>query len=556
MDVRERPDAPILGGSGASARSEAPRRAKEPGGAGGSLEDRAAGALERAVENLLRRQAPEGCWCAELEGDSILESEYILTKWIIGEEADPRLPGIASYLRRLQREDGAWGQYPGGEVGGGKLDLSATVKGYFALKLMGDDPHAPHMARARDLILAHGGAAMANTFSKFYLAALGQIRYDAVPIIPPQIIYLPRWSYFHMTKVSAWTRTMIAPLSIVSMHRPVRRLPPGLGIDELYPDERTRHSLTRTGHSRSPFWTNLFLLADWNLKLLDRFRLLPLREQALERMTDWLLQRSRGSDGPGAIFPPLVYLLIALVACRRFPPNHPVVRDTVRHLDNYMIHGLDGTPRNRAEDASDETIRLQPCESVVWDTGIAAYALANAGLDARHPAMRRCADWLVSKECREPADWVANVKGPVEPSGWYFEYRNPWYPDVDDTVMVAMALRRIGTPDGIAASERSARWVLAMQNEDGGWSAFDRTRDRPLLEYVPFADHNAMQDPSCADITGRALESLGQLGFGAGHPAVQGALEYRKRTATPGEGCWYGRWGVNYIYGTYQVLVG
>lgn len=512
--------------------------------------------LDAAIDHLLSLQHDDGHWCAELEGDSILQSEYILMMWILGLEKDARLPKIANYLRSQQRSDGSWGQYPGGQLGGGKFDLSATVKGYFALKLMGDSPDAPHMARARQLVRSGGGAEMINTFSKFYLAALGQVRYNAVPIIPPQIIFLPKWCYFHMSKVAAWTRTMIAPLSIVTMRKPLRTLPKQLGIDELFTDESRRHRLFATGLSKSPFWTNLFLWLDSYLKLLDAMRLLPLRERGVKRMEEWLLKRCEKSDGPGAIFPPVVYILIAFVKGLGYPLDHPVVKDNLRHLDNYMIHGRNGKPRGKPEDAADDTIHLQPCESPMWDTGIAAYALANAGLDMNHPAVRKCSDFLVKKECREFfGDWKDNVDINLEPSGWYFEYNNPWYIDADDTVMIMMALQRIGAPDGIAAAQRGAKVALAMQNDDGGWAAFDKTTHRQILEYVPFADHNAMQDPSCADITGRTLEGLGNLGHKLDHPAVQRALVYLKKSQEP-EGCWYGRWGINYIYGTYQVLVG
>lgn len=503
------------------------------------LAQRVRPALDRAVANLLGQQAPDGYWCAELEGDSILESEYILLKWIIEEENDPRLPLIANYLRSLQRpEDGAWIQYPGAAP-----DLSATVKAYFALKLMGDSPNAPHMAKARRLIHKLGGAERCNSFTKFYLAALGQISYDAVPSIPPEIVFLPKWFYFHLHKVSAWTRTMITPLSIVVAHRPMRKLPPELGIDELYLDQRLRHRLLPNTNAHRT-WSKVFLSLDRLLKLIDRAGMTPLRRRALERIEEWLIEHTDRSDGLGAIFPPMVYILIAL-RCRGYPPDHPVVRDAHRHLDGLMIHDL-----------AKNQIRIQPCLSPIWDTGIAAYALTEAGLDRNHPAMRACANWLVSKECRQPGDWMANVKEAVEPSGWYFEFNNGFYPDVDDTAMVAMALRRIGGEDALAAARRGIRWILAMQNEDGGWAAFDRgAHKRPLLEYVPFADHNAIQDPSCPDITGRTLECLGHHGFLPDHPAVAKAIQFLKEQQEP-DGCWYGRWGVNYIYGTWQVLCG
>lgn len=516
-------------------------------------------ALDRGIEHLLSLQNEDGYWCAELEGDSILQSEYILMKWIIGEEDDPRLPKITNYLREQQRPDGAWAQYPEGQLGGGKCDISATVKGYFCLKLMGDDPEAPHMVNARERILEHGGAERINTFSKYYLAALGQVSYQAVPIIPPpQVVYLPKWFYFHLDKVSAWSRTMIIPLAVLTAIKPVRKLPPDKHIDELFKNPKLRHKLLSTGFGKSKFWTQFFMSLDGVLKFLEKTGPLKIgQRRAIKWMENWMLEHCRESDGPGAIFPPIVYLIIVLRTCLGYRQDHPIVRDQHKHLENYMIYGRNGSSRNRPEDApdDDQTIHIQPCESPVWDTGIAAYALTDAGMDVTHPAMKRCADWLRSKEVKLRGDWASNLPLHVEPGGWFFEFNNPWYPDVDDTVMVSMALKRMGGQTNLEAADRGVAWVLAMQNDDGGWAAFDKTRDRPLYDCVPFADHNAMQDPSCPDITGRTLECLGWHGFTVEHPAVQRAIRYIQKEQTP-EGCYFGRWGVNYIYGTWQSIGG
>ena len=504
---------------------------------------RAAAALEAGVQRLLAAQEPEGFWCAELEGDSILQSEYILLKWIVEQEDDPRLPKIANYLRKQQRpEDGAWVQYPGA-----KPDLSATVKAYFALKLMGDDINAPHMVKARQLVRRLGGAERCNTYSKFYLAALGQMHYDSVPVVPPEMVLLPKWFYFHLDKVSAWSRTMIMPLAIVSHYRPVRNLPEPLSIMELYTNHDYLHRPFVEFDKKLLSWKNLFLSVDKILKVYHRVKFKPLRNPALRRIEKWILRRARPTraDGLGAIFPPMVYIIIAF-RCLGYDDNDPRVQEAWRQLDRLMID--DG-----------DSIRLQPCFSPVWDSGIALYALDEAGVKAsREPQVRKAVDWLVSKECRRPGDWKANVKGEVEPSGWYFEFNNAHYPDVDDTAMVAMALHRAanGTvPQAAMAAKRGARWILAMQNDDGGWAAFDRTSSRPILEHVPFADHNAIQDPSCPDITGRTIECLSHMGYTLEHAAMRKAVEFLKNTQEP-EGCWFGRWGVNYIYGTWQALCG
>jgi squalene-hopene/tetraprenyl-beta-curcumene cyclase len=510
-----------------------------PDTSGTTLESQTRHALSRATDCLVQLQNDTGFWCGELEGDSILQSEYILLKFIIEHENDPRLPKIAEYLRRQQRDsDGAWVQYPGG-----RPDLSATVKAYFALKLMGDGIDAPHMKKARSLILELGGAERCNTYSKFYLAALGQMHYDSIPVIPPEVVLLPKWFYFHLDKVSAWSRTMIMPLAVVSSYRPIRQLPEPQGIMELYSNHDYLHRPFCEFDKQLLSWKNLFLAIDKGLKIIEKTKLKPLRRNALQRIEQWILKRSDGrrSDGLGAIFPPMVYIIIAL-RCLGYSMEDPRVKEAVQQLDRLMIE-------------DEDCIRLQPCFSPIWDTGIATYALCEAGFDQDREPMSRAVNWLVSKECRRFGDWKANVPQLVEPSGWYFEFNNSYYPDVDDTAMVTMALLCSGCPQGRPSADRGIDWILAMQNDDGGWAAFDRTISRPILEYIPFADHNAIQDPSCPDIAGRTLECLGHSGIQPDHPAVQKALHFIEFEQEP-EGCWFGRWGVNYIYGTWQVVCG
>lgn len=516
------------------------RRSADIQSAPRSFEERLKNSRDAAVAALLQRQDQEGWWCAELEGDSILQSEYILLKFIIHQEDDARLPKIATYLREQQRQsDGAWIQYPGS-----RPDLSATVKGYLALKLMGDDPQAPHMVQARELILRLGGAERCNTYSKFYLAALGQMPWDSVPAVPPEFILAPKWFFFHIDKVSAWTRTMIMPLSIVSHYRPVREISEEQGIRELYSDPVFFHKPKVGEYDKQIFtWKNFFLMVDWWMKRWERTKMLPFRQLALRRVEQWILKHTdpARADGMGAIFPPMVYNLIAF-RLLGYDPEGEFLTEAQRQLDRFMIE-------------EDDSIRLQPCFSPVWDTGIGLYALTEAGLRADRADIAAACQWLLSKECREPGDWVANVKGPVEPSGWYFEFNNAFYPDVDDTAMVTMALIRSGCEEAKDAVRRAHQWILAMQNDDGGWAAFDRTCHRPLLEAIPFADHNAMQDPSCPDITGRVLESLGHGGYRIDHPAVRRAVEFLKMRQEE-DGSWFGRWGVNYIYGAWEVLCG
>ena len=348
-----------------------------------------------------------------------------------------------------------------------------------------------------------------------------------------------------MTKVSAWTRTMILPLSIVTSLRPERKLPKALGIDELYLSKIDRNRLTSTIDAPA-LWSAFFFTVDAAMKIAHRFGGTPVRKMAIRRAVDWILERAgqdapAPTDGLGAIFPPMVYVQIALQACG-MPRDQPQLQRAERELDAFFIE-------------EDGMIRIQPCFSPVWDTGIGLFALADCGLTDEHEPARRAGQWLLSKECRFVGDWVDNLSGQVEPAGWYFEYNNTWYPDCDDTVMVAMALKRIGGEANREAARRGVDWTLAMQNADGGWAAFDKTTHRPILEYIPFADHNAMQDPSCPDITGRVLECLAWHDYSVEDAPVRRAVEFIRSRQEP-EGCFFGRWGVNYIYGTWQAVIG
>ncbi|MBC7835739.1 MAG: squalene--hopene cyclase [Phycisphaerales bacterium] len=589
-------------------------------------------ALDRAVAALLDKQHDDrpwgatgtesgrgvsaGHWCAELEGDSILSSEYLLMKWILGQE-EGDAPGaggahrgagrptrddlhlLANHLRMTQglhaRVDvgghppspsegtslAGWGQYPGSPV-----DLSATVKAYFALKLMGDPPAAAHMRAARDLVLSMGGAENINTFSMFYLACLGQVSWDACPAIPAQIVLLPRCSPFHLDKVAAWTRTMILPLAICAATRPVRRLPAGLGIDELFVSHHARSRLNKRIDRGEPLnWSNAFLVIDRLLKLAARAGVMPLQEYSKRLAERWLVERMNPetTEGLGAIFPPMVYAQIALKSLG-YERWHPVIRDAEAQLDAFIVRPPVPPASTVPTEPARAHLRIQPCFSPVWDTGIALYALTETGLNIGNSAeVRVCCRWLLDRQVRRNGDWVRNLRPEdrgiqlgVDGAAWAFEYRNDWYPDVDDTAMAAKALWRAADRvarhgassgrDDAAGLDRlagecrrtarlAARWMLAMQNDDGGWAAFDRTKDRPWMEAVPFADHNAMQDPSCADITGRVLEALITCGVARESEAVRSAVRYVLGHQQP-EGCWWGRWGVNYVYGTWQAVGG
>jgi squalene-hopene/tetraprenyl-beta-curcumene cyclase len=379
--------------------------------------------VRSGISALRELQRSDGHWCGLLQGDSILESEYLLMKFILGQEDEPMRDGsgretlerIAAGLRRQQRSDGTWGQYPGSA-----MDLNATVKAYFALKLMGDDPYSGSMQAAREAVLASGGAERINTFSNFYLACLGQVSWNAIPSIPPEIIWLPRWFYFNMSKVSAWTRTMILPLALVTAVRPTRTLPRDRCIDELFVDQRERHRLS-SGADTPPFWSGVFGLADRGLKAAHRLGSSPFRRMAIRACLNWILRRASqdgqsATDGLGAIFPPMVYIQIALHGLG-WDRGDPVLQRAEQDLDAFFVE---------KSDEAGNWIMIQPCFSPVWDTGYALYALTACGLMEGDPSVDAATTWLLEKECTFRGDWAVDVDLPPDASAWYFEYHNAW----------------------------------------------------------------------------------------------------------------------------------
>jgi squalene-hopene/tetraprenyl-beta-curcumene cyclase len=484
---------------------------------------------------LLDRQNDQGYWVGELEGDTILESEYVLMMAYLGRHTEEVCVKACRYLMDQERAEGGWAIYPGGP-----FDLGASVKAYYALKLIGIPITDPVMVRNREAILAAGGAHYCNSFTRFYLALLGQIGYEDTPCVPPELLAVPSWMPFSLSAMSSWTRTIVVPLSIISALKPVRTLPEVLGIPELF-----RHDLPRPSRrtKRLVSWENFFLTVDRGLKLVEKAIPESWRRPGVRAAHRWMLDHFENSDGLGAIFPPMVYTIIALNAMG-YDSNDPTVKWAFRQLDDLVIE-------------ENGMVRVQPCVSPVWDTAISTIALADAELPDYHPALLRSVRWLLDKEVRVPGDWAVRVKG-VEPSGWYFQFSNHFYPDIDDTAMVLLALQRTSLADADevkAATDRGVKWMLSMQNRDGGWAAFDRDVTNQILTKIPFADHNAILDPSCADITMRVVELLGVLGYRSDHPAIARALDYLW-SSQESQGCWYGRWGINYIYGTWQVLQG
>jgi len=492
-------------------------------------------AQDRTRTWLLSRQNADGHWVGELEGDTILESEYLLLLAFLGRESAPVCEPCARYILDHQLPEGGWSIYPGGPA-----EVSASVKAYFALKLVGYSPDDPALVRARMAIRELGGADACNSFTRFYLALLGQISYGECPSVPPELVLIPSRLNFSLSAMSAWTRTIVVPLSIMSHFKPVRMIEPERGIGELF----LAGQGTRPRRSEAFFsWSSFFLGVDRVLKWSDRWVPAAWRRPAIKAAHRWMLEHFENTDGLGAIFPPMIYTIVAL-HCLGYDPDSPAVLWAWRQLDDLRIEEGD-----RA--------RMQPCLSPVWDTAIATIALSDCRQPDDESAVARAVAWLLAKEVRNPGDWQTRRPG-VEPSGWHFQYRNEFYPDIDDTAMVLMALLRSPEADDTPVQEavsRGTNWLLSMQNRDGGWAAFDVDIDNQVLTKVPFADHNAMLDPSCADITARIIELLGTLGYHVDHPAIARGLEYLWKTQEP-QGCWYGRWGVNYIYGTWQVLQG
>lgn len=491
--------------------------------------------LRLGSDYLLSLQKPDGHWVGELEGDTILESEYALFLKFMGWLDDERLDQLAVYIERKQAPHGGWAIYPGGP-----LDVSASVKAYLVLRLAGREPGSAAMDRARRAILEAGGVPAANTFTKIYLAIFGLYPWDGTPVVPPELILLPKWSYLNIYEISAWSRTILIPLAILSALRPSSPLP--VGIDELFPGPRSGRELRLKWENRF-CWRNFFLTIDRLLHFCERHKIYPWRRQALARCEAWMLDRFPKSGGLGAIFPPMINALMAL-RCLGYADDSPEVQQQYRELRAFEI-------------VEEGAMRMQPCVSPVWDTALCSMSLNAAGLPGDHPALLRAGEWLVERRIRERGDWA--VKRPYAPvAAWYFEYENEFYPDVDDTIAVLMALK--GTD---LESEQPVRrlcrqaidWVFAMQCRGGGWGSFDVDNDRALLTQVPFADHNAMIDPPTADITGRTLEMLGRYGYTLDEPRVRRAVEFIRQEQDE-DGAWFGRWGVNYIYGAWQVLKG
>jgi squalene-hopene/tetraprenyl-beta-curcumene cyclase len=496
-----------------------------------SLAERARTATRLAAKHLLSLQSDAGWWQGELETNVTMDAEDLLLRRFLGILDADTLAEAARWIRSQQREDGTWANFRGGPA-----DLSTTVEAYTALRMAGDPTDAGHMRRAREYILDGGGLEATRVFTRIWLALFGEWSWDNLPMLPPEMIFLPSWFPLNIYDWACWARQTVVPLTIVSALRPRRDL--GVSVAEL-----------RTGRPAGPMaapltWDGVFQRLDRVLHRYQRAPVGPLRRLALRRAERWIVERQEADGCWGGIQPPWVYSILALHLLG-YPLDHPVLAKAIRGLDGFTI-------RERTEDGV--VRRLEACQSPVWDTGLALIALLDAGVPADDPALLRAGDWLLDEEITIRGDWAVRRPG-LAPSGWAFEFANDWYPDTDDTAEIVLALRRLAHPDPArlrSTVDRAVAWVTGMRSRDGGWGAFDADNTRTLCEKLPFCDFGAVIDPPSADVTAHVVEMLAAEGRAHTEPARRGVrwlLDHQER-----DGSWFGRWGANHVYGTGAVV--
>ena len=502
-----------------------------------ALEDGVAAARDA----LLAQQHDDGHWLFELEADATIPSDYVLLVHYLGETPDLALEAkLGVYLRRIQGKHGGWPLFHDGA-----FDISASIKAYFALKMIGDSADAPHMQRARELILAHGGAEHANVFTRIQLALFGVIGWPAVPMMLPEIMLLPKWFPFHLSKVSYWARTVIVPLLVLQALRPRARNPRGVTIDELFVGS-TQAAVRRTKKAphQTRFWYTVFAGVDTALRLTNLWFPKWLRQRSINAAVRFVDERLNGEDGLGAIFPAMTNSVMMYEALG-YAENHPNRAIARRSIDKLLVIGEDEA-------------YCQPCLSPVWDTALAAHALMETGDPYAIAQAKRGLDWLVPLQILDVrGDWTVRREN-VRPGGWAFQFANPHYPDVDDTAVVVMAMHRadqmLGQDDYREAIERGCEWVIGMESSKGGWGAFEPENTHLYLNNIPFSDHGALLDPPTSDVSGRCLSMLAQLPESAERDASATRAAAYLLDEQEADGSWFGRWGMNYIYGTWSSL--
>jgi squalene-hopene/tetraprenyl-beta-curcumene cyclase len=491
--------------------------------------------IARATEALLKQQRADGHWVFELEADATIPSEYILLVHYLGETPNLELERkIGVYLRRIQADHGGWPLYHDGA-----FDISVTVKAYFALKMIGDATDAPHMARAREAILARGGAGRTNVFTRIQLALYGETEWSNTPTVPAELILLPRWFPIHLSKMSYWARTVIVPLLVLQALKPRARNPRNVHVPELFMPRGSPASKRAPHQSRG--WAAFFGALDWLLKRVDPFWPKGLRQRAINACMAFVAERRNGEDGLGAIYPAMANSVM-MFDCLGYPPEHPHRAIARRSVEKLLV-------------VKEDEAYCQPCVSPVWDTALACHALLEA--QATDESVARGLEWLKPLQVLDvKGDW-AEERPNVRAGGWAFQYNNAHYPDLDDTAVVVMTLDRAkrGGDNSAEAIARGREWIEGLQSKNGGWGAFDADNAYHYLNNIPFADHGALLDPPTEDVTGRCLGMLAQLGEPSNSPRMKAAVEYLERVQLK-DGSWFGRWGVNYIYGTWSALAG
>jgi len=497
------------------------------------------GVVGRATGALLKMQRPDGHWVFELEADATIPAEYVLLKHYLGEPEDLELERkIGVYLRRIQGEHGGWPLFAGGV-----FDVSASVKAYFALKMIGDDIDLAHMARARAAILAHGGAAATNVFTRIQLALYGAGPWKTIPTMPVEIILLPRWFPIHLSKMSYWARTVIVPLLVLQAKKPVARNARGVRVDELF-EATVRVKPKSKAANTKRLWVWGFAALNVVLKAVDGWWPKGLRQRAIDRCVAFVTERLNGEDGLGAIYPAMANSVVMFDALG-YPPDHPDRAVARQSVANLVI-------------VREDEAYCQPCVSPVWDTALAVHALMEAGGESADAEALRGLDWLKPRQVLDvKGDWAGQRPG-VRPGGWAFQYNNAHYPDTDDTAVVVMAMdrarSRLDASDRYdEAISRGTEWIEGLQSKNGGWGAFDADNTYHYLNNIPFADHGALLDPPTVDVAARCVSMLAQLGQTSDSPRMARAIAYLEKEQEA-DGSWFGRWGVNYIYGTWSAL--
>ncbi|MFT8895618.1 MAG: squalene--hopene cyclase [Acetobacter sp.] len=511
---------------------------------GSAVSELTASELDRVVERahaaLGGKQNDDGHWVFELEADATIPAEYVLLEHFLDRIDQPLEDKIGVYLRRIQGEHGGWPLYHDGE-----FNISATVKAYYALKCIGDDINAPHMQRARQAVLDHGGAERTNVFTRFQLALFGEIPWHGTPVMPVELMLLPRSAFFSVWNMSYWSRTVIAPLLVLAALRPVAVNPRGVHVQELFvtPPDQVKDWIKGPYRSK---WGHAFKVLDQVLRPVVKLIPQKVHKKAIRASVDFIEPRLNGIDGLGAIYPAMAntVMMYRALGVPDSDPRANTAWESVRAL--LVDHG--------------DEVYCQPCVSPIWDTGLAGHAMMEAGSGPNPIAqketqekMAKAAEWLRDRQILDvKGDWAIN-RPDLEPGGWAFQYRNDYYPDVDDTAVVGMLLHRQNDPANDEAIERARKWIVGMQSTNGGWGAFDVDNDKELLNHIPFSDHGALLDPPTADVTARCISFLAQLGHAEDRPVIERALDYLRGDQEQ-DGSWFGRWGTNYIYGTWSVL--